>query len=72
VVPIPSPAKSPSGCRDAAGKKSGSSVVTRDLAAKPLPYLDAAFLGAVYTPEESRTAEQKAYSDLGFEIINEF
>jgi FMN-dependent NADH-azoreductase len=52
-------------------KNPGSSVVTRDLAAKPLPYLDAAFLGAVYTPEESRTAEQKAYSDLGFEIINE-
>jgi FMN-dependent NADH-azoreductase len=35
----------------------GSTLVTRDLAAKPLPHLSATTLGAFFTPAEQRTPE---------------
>ena len=33
-------------------------VIVRDLAATRFPVIDAAWIGAVYTPEEARTPEQ--------------
>lgn len=41
-------------------------VVVRDLAAHPVPYFDAATVGALFTPADARTAEQRqvvAFSD---------
>ncbi|WP_144640721.1 FMN-dependent NADH-azoreductase [Bordetella genomosp. 13] len=41
-------------------------IVVRDLASQPVPYFDANTVGALFTPAESRTAEQRdivAYSD---------
>ncbi len=41
-------------------KYPGSTLKTRDLAAKPLPHLSAQTLGAFFTPPEQRTPEQVA------------
>jgi FMN-dependent NADH-azoreductase len=38
----------------------GATVTVRDLAAEPLPVLDEAALGALFTPAEQRSAEQAA------------
>jgi len=38
----------------------GATVTVRDLAAEPLPVLDEAGLGALFTPAEQRSAEQAA------------
>jgi len=44
-------------------------VVTRDLARQPHPQLDEAALGALFTPVESRTAEQSARVALDDALI---
>lgn len=46
-----------------------ASVVTRDLARQPHPQLDEAALGALFTPAESRTAEQSARVALDDALI---
>lgn len=57
----------------AAWKKNnpGSSVVTRDLAANPLPHLGGATVGAFFTPADKRTAEQQAAIALSDELVAE-
>ena len=46
-------------------------VVVRDLAKDPLPHLDAAIVGAFFTPAENRSAEQQAVVDVSDSLINE-
>lgn len=46
-------------------------VITRDLTATSLPVIDAQWVGAAYTPEDARTAEQKAKLALSEELIAE-
>ncbi len=46
-----------------------ANVVTRDLARQPHPQLDEAALGALFTPVESRTAEQSARVALDDALI---
>ena len=46
-----------------------ANVVTRDLARQPHPQLDEAALGALFTPTESRTAEQSARVALDDALI---
>jgi len=46
-------------------------VVVRDLAKNPLPHLDAAIVGAFFTPAENRSAEQQAVVDVSDSLINE-
>lgn len=41
-------------------KQPDAKLTVRDLAAEPLPHLDAAEVGAFFTPAESRSAEQQA------------
>ena len=41
-------------------KHPGATVVHRDLEAHPLPYINSTWVGAVFTPAESRSSEQKA------------
>ena len=47
----------------------GATVVTRDLARDPHPQLDEAALGALFTPVESRSAEQAARVALDDALI---
>ena len=49
----------------------GASVTVRDLAATPHPVLDAAALGALFTPAEQRTPEQAARVALDDALIAE-
>ena len=46
-------------------------VVVRDLGANPPPHLDQATIGAFYTPEADRTAEQNQKLALSDELIDE-
>jgi FMN-dependent NADH-azoreductase len=46
-------------------------VVTRDLTSTPIPSIDAGWVGAVYTPEESRTPEQRSLLALSDSLIAE-
>jgi FMN-dependent NADH-azoreductase len=46
-------------------------VIYRDLAANPLKPLDAAWIGAAYTPEAARTPEQKTVLAVSDELIGE-
>lgn len=46
-------------------------VIMRDLTATQLPVIDGAWVGAAYTPEDARTAEQKAKLALSDELIAE-
>jgi len=50
---------------------SGGRVITRDLSSTSIPPINGNWLGAVYTPEEKRTAEQKAVVALSEELIAE-
>lgn len=52
-------------------KNPGATVVHRDLAAKPLPHIDGAWLGAVFTPEDARSADQKALAAISDAAIDE-
>jgi FMN-dependent NADH-azoreductase len=49
----------------------GGKVVDRDLTATPIPPIDAAWVGAVYTPEVSQTPEQKKQLALSDSFIAE-
>ncbi len=46
-------------------------VIYRDLNATPIPPIDAEWVGAVYTPEESRTPEQKQLLSLSDSLLAE-
>jgi FMN-dependent NADH-azoreductase len=46
-------------------------VITRDLNTTPLSVIDAAWIGAAYTPEDARTPEQRALLTLSDTLINE-
>ena len=46
-------------------------VIARDLAANPVPPVDAAWIGAAYTPEESRTPGQKRALALSDQLIDD-
>lgn len=46
-------------------------VIVRDLAAEGIPHLDGARLGALFTPAESRSAEQQAVVDYSDALIEE-
>ena len=48
-----------------------SSVIERDLAADPVPHLDAFRMGALNTPETDRSAEQQAVVDLADQLLAE-
>lgn len=48
-----------------------ATVVRRDLARDPLPHVDEAYLGAVFTPAEARSEEQKAIAALSDTLIDE-
>lgn len=49
----------------------GATIVTRDLATTQIPFVDLPWIGAAYTPEESRSPEHKAALKLGDEFIAE-
>ena len=49
----------------------GVTVTYRDLGHQELPYVSETFIGAMYTPEENRTAEQKEALALSDELIAE-
>ncbi|MGL4490379.1 MAG: FMN-dependent NADH-azoreductase [Rhizobiaceae bacterium] len=51
--------------------KSGGKVTVRDVAAKPLPHIDADFIAAMRSGKTDLTAHEKAASDRAMEIINE-
>ena len=40
-------------------KTPGAKIVTRDLASNPLPHIDADYTSGIYTPVESRSAQQQ-------------
>ena len=52
-------------------KTSGGKVITRDLSATVIPPVDAALVGAAYTPAEARTAEQKTLLTLSDSLVAE-
>ncbi|HTD95881.1 MAG TPA: NAD(P)H-dependent oxidoreductase [Edaphobacter sp.] len=49
----------------------GGTVIDRDLTLHPAKPLNAAWIGAVYTPEAARTEEQKEFLALSDELIGE-
>ncbi|QMV18715.1 FMN-dependent NADH-azoreductase [Granulicella sp. 5B5] len=49
----------------------GSTVITRDLTTTPLAPVDGQWIGAAYTPADSRTAEQKAALALSDTLTGE-
>ena len=48
-----------------------STVIERDLAADPVPHLDAFRMGALNTPEADRSQEQQAVVDLADQLLAE-
>jgi FMN-dependent NADH-azoreductase len=50
---------------------SGAAVMLRDLAAEPLPHVDAAFVAAMFTPEAERTPAQHAAMALSEMLVAE-
>ncbi len=52
-------------------ENSDSSVIERDLAADPVPHLDAFRMGALNTPQAERSAEQQAVVDLADQLLAE-
>ena len=48
-----------------------ATVVRRDLARDPLPHVDESYLGAVFTPAEARSDEQKAIAAVSDTLIDE-
>ncbi len=46
-------------------------VVVRDLIAEPVPHLDAARIGALFSAAEGRTAEQQAVLDFADQLLDE-
>jgi FMN-dependent NADH-azoreductase len=49
----------------------GTTVVTRDLAANPLPHLTETLIGAYYTPAEQRNAEQAQVIQTSDALVDE-
>ena len=49
----------------------GATVVTRDLAANPLPHLSESMVGAYFTPPEQRSDEQKQLIKTSDEVVAE-
>ncbi len=49
----------------------GAKLVTRDLAAQPLPHLSEAMVGAYFTPPEQRSAEQQQLIAKSDEVVAE-
>jgi len=49
----------------------GATLVVRDLNENPVPHVTGQMIGAAYTPEEKRTAEQKEQIALSDELVNE-
>lgn len=49
----------------------GTTVTNRDLGHQEVPFVTEAFIGAMYTPAEARTSEQKALLTLSDEMIAE-
>lgn len=49
----------------------GATLVRRDVGKEPLSHVGEAFLGALFTPEESRTAEQQQMVALSDQLIDE-
>ncbi|WP_370280910.1 FMN-dependent NADH-azoreductase [Pontibacterium sp.] len=49
----------------------GNEVVVRDLVGDSVPHLDGAVVGAFFTPEEQRSAEQQAIVDFSDTLIKE-
>jgi FMN-dependent NADH-azoreductase len=49
----------------------GTNVIARDLAARPVPHLDEAMMGAFFTPENQRTPEQAKIVGLSDELVAE-
>jgi FMN-dependent NADH-azoreductase len=49
----------------------GNKIVERDLGGNPLPMLDGALLGTLFTPADALNAEQKAQADLVTAVIDE-
>jgi FMN-dependent NADH-azoreductase len=56
---------------DLVANHSDAVVVRRDLAANPLPHVDEAYLGALFTPEASRTEAQQAQVALSDALVDE-
>jgi len=56
---------------DLVARHPDATVVRRDLARDPLPHVDEAYLGAVFTPEAARSDEQKAMVALSDTLIDE-
>ncbi|EJN05399.1 FMN-dependent NADH-azoreductase [Phyllobacterium sp. YR531] len=54
-----------------ASAKLGNSLVTRDLAASPLPHIDADYTAGIYTPEEARTAPQAKVVGASDVVVDE-
>jgi FMN-dependent NADH-azoreductase len=51
--------------------KSGGEIVVRDVAAKPLPHIDADLISATRSGKSDMTAHEKAGSDRAMELVNE-
>ena len=49
----------------------GNEVIVRDLVGDSVPHLDGAVVGAFFTPEEQRSAEQQAIVDFSDTLIKE-
>jgi FMN-dependent NADH-azoreductase len=54
-----------------AASNPGSEVITRDLAAEPIPHLDAERFGAFLAKAEDRTEDQQAVAALSDQLISE-
>lgn len=52
-------------------KNPGGRVITRDVAAEPLPHLSEAMLGAYFTPADQRSAEQQATIATSDKLVDE-
>ena len=50
---------------------SDATVTYRDLGHQDIPFVTEAFIGAMYTPEEARTPEQKELLGLSDELVDE-
>jgi len=53
-------------------KHPGDEVIVRDIVSNPLPHLDEAMLGALFTPSENRTPEQQITTERVDELVDEF
>ncbi|PSH64085.1 MULTISPECIES: FMN-dependent NADH-azoreductase [Phyllobacterium] len=52
-------------------KTPGAKIVTRDLANNPLPHIDADYTSGIYTPAESRSAQQQSVVGVSDAIVDE-